>query len=151
MKLWKWFSSLFKKYEDEVVVEPVNDEEEVDDTELEDQCCCDGECDCGCHCDCTTKCNCCKEVTDEADEFFDYVETVDWENLTIENINRLGEFSDLHAVCDDYINWYRISKFKGLPDEFIRKYKDKIIWSEYNKAYLKKVTKQMLKDEGYLN
>jgi len=158
-KFWNWLKNLFREEDEQVNELPLeqdttaNEEEQRSLEELldelmaeEEAAAIEEECHCGCECHTYE----CKEVVDEADEFFKFLEEVDWDNLTIGDINALNSFSDLHPVCDDYINWYKISKFKGLPHDFICKYKDKIIWKEYNKSYLKKVTKEMLKAEGYL-
>jgi len=151
-KFFTWLKSLFTKktmIDDDVFTEYTGThfEDEEDETINADRVLTYTPCECDCN-DCD--CECHEEVFDESDEFFEFVETVDWENLTIEVIEKLNAFTDLHVVSDEFINWYKISKFKGLPDEFIRKYKDKIMWKEYNKSYLKKVTKEMLRAEGYL-
>jgi len=102
-----------------------------------------------------THCNNCSKfdecfIVEFSNEYAEDIENIDWDNLTLSTINALTNI-DLHCFCDDIINWYKISKMIGLPDEFLRKYKDKIIWKEYNKRYLKKATKEMLKNEGYID
>jgi len=107
------------------------------------------ECDCNdCNCDCEEVCgfDCNPE---NANLHVSCLKTVDWENLTVEDVEQL-HFIDFHDH-EEFVDWYKISKLKGLSDDFVRKYKDKIMWKEYNKSYLKKATKEMLKAEGYLD
>jgi len=142
-KFWNWLRNLFNRVEEEV---------EETHVSVEELSVCNNECKCSCDChcdDCENTDDGCKEA-DVADTYKEYLMSIDWDNLTVNVIDELNRI-DLNCYCDDLINWYRISKFKGLPDEFIRKYKDKIIWSEYNKSYMKKATREMLRAEGYFN
>jgi len=132
-------------YEEEPIVN-INPVEEVEPDHV---CTCGEECKCEeCHCEETT---CEKELPQTEDPDYKFLVGLNWDMLSFEpeNVCKLVKI-DLTNFCDDIINWYAISKVKGLPDEFICKYKDKIIWSEYNKCYLKKATKEMLKAEGYI-
>jgi len=141
-KFFNWLHSLFKSEKNTeiaVITEPTDEViEEKNDEELDIPV--EETIETECHCE---ECNCDKQ----SDE--DFLKNLDWDNLDLYDLHTLYSL-DLENYCDDLVNWYKISKIKGLPDDFIRKYKDKIIWKEYNKSYLRHKTRDMLREEGYL-
>jgi len=155
MSLFKWLKDLFCSFTEDD--EPSEDdvEEVVDgivesvDNEVHE---CENDCHCGCHCSCGDNCQCENDETNEVvaiavdpiiKNFFD---NLDWDNLHVNDFEEMLKF-DLREY-GELVDWYKISKFKGLPPEFCINYRDMIDWNLYNKSYLKKYVKELLKEEG---
>jgi len=82
----------------------------------------------------------------EEDNKVKWLKSLDWNNLTDNDIDSMLTF-DIRNY-NEIVNWYKISKYNGLPEEFCIMYRDSIIWEEYNKRRLTKKVKDLLKEEG---